>query len=507
MKLTERSFGIPLLAGLCACVLLSCASEGIAAGEEEKVEVPDLPVGAVGVCSDTVAPSVPAPSRTFYVNAQSGNDNATGTSPSTAWRTLNKANSTAQPGDLFLLRGTFSNQVIHPERSGTASAKIVYREDPGATAILEGGQYDVIVWLDELSHVVVDGLELRNAPNPVLMRYSGGHNWLRNLWIHDLGTNQIMTSSDNRIENSVIEGCGSESANAGECIWIADGAHRNVIANNTIRNAGHGLVGVGGDKTSMSPSEDNRVVSNDLDNPWASNVLIYGPGTRTVVECNKIHNTSTSGVNYARTGIQINGVDNVVRYNEIFDNMSDGIQIQGYSFQGLMQNATGNQIYHNTVYNNGGAGLEIVQKDGDVSNNVIQNNIFWGNNTLSQRTWGGEKWDIWIDLYNANRVWPQGSLNGNVIRNNIMASSAADAGKGWMLIVRSAGGNYQYTRAQAESTFSGVSANLETNPLFVNAGSGDFLLQSGSPAIDAGLAISGMSFLGPAPDLGAHEAR
>ena len=493
---------LPLLAGLVACFVLSCTSEDIAAREEGL----DVAVVPVGICADSVAPSVPAPSRTFYVNAQSGDDNAAGTSPASAWRTLEKANSTAQPGDLFLLQGTFSNQVIHPARSGTASAKIVYMEDPAGTAIVEGGRYDVIVWLDGLSHVVVDGIEVRNALYAVAIRYDASHNWLRNLWVHDLATIQILSSSDNRIEGSVIERCGSAEANAGECVWIADGAHRNVIANNTIRNAGHGLVGIGGDRSWMALSTDNRVVLNDLDNPWAGGVFLYGPGRRTVVECNQIHNTSASGINYARSGLQINGADNVIRYNEIYDNTSDGIQLQGYAFMGMIQNATGNQIYHNTVYNNGGGALQIFQKEGNVANNVIQNNIFWGNNTTNQRDFGGDKWDIWVDLYHTTTVWPQGSLNGNVFRNNIVASKAADFGGGWLVVVRAAG-NLNYTLAQAQSTFSGVSGNMEANPLFVNAGAQDLGLQSGSPAIDAGLVISGVSYLGAAPDLGAHERR
>ena len=50
--------------------------------------------------------------------------------------------------------------------------------------------------------------------------------------------------------------------------------------------------------------------------------------------------------------------------------------------------------------------------------------------------------------------------------------------------------------------------NLQiSNPLFVDAANGDFRLQSGSAAIDAGRPISGITdgFVGPAPDIGAYE--
>jgi hypothetical protein len=46
---------------------------------------------------------------------------------------------------------------------------------------------------------------------------------------------------------------------------------------------------------------------------------------------------------------------------------------------------------------------------------------------------------------------------------------------------------------------------LGTDPQFVNASSGDFHLQAGSPAIDAGMVIPSLSYNGSAPDLGAFE--
>ncbi len=60
-------------------------------------------------CSAYTAPPVPAPlpGRTFYVDAQNGNDGTpqnprTGSS-SEPWKTLDKANTEAQPGTLFLI--------------------------------------------------------------------------------------------------------------------------------------------------------------------------------------------------------------------------------------------------------------------------------------------------------------------------------------------------------------------------------------------------------------------
>jgi hypothetical protein len=62
-----------------------------------------------------------------------------------------------------------------------------------------------------------------------------------------------------------------------------------------------------------------------------------------------------------------------------------------------------------------------------------------------------------------------------------------------------------YTLEEAQARLPGWEKNLRGDPLFTNAGAFDFSLQTGSPAIDAGRPIAGVSFRGAAPDLGAVE--
>jgi uncharacterized protein YjdB len=466
-------------------------------------------------CVDTVAPAVPAAIRTFYVDAVAGNNTADGLTLATAWKTLAKANATARAGDLFLLSGVFTNQVIDPPVSGTASAKIVYRARPGASAMLDGPAAGTSVLLDGgVGHIVIDGLEIRNADYPIQLQSGAHHNWLRNLQVHDVGAAvQFWGSSDNRIEDSDIRRCGDPAPNSGDCIWVTDGSHRNVIVRNIMAFGGHGLIDIGGDRTGIQPSRGNVVALNDLGNTWSNNLGLIGYARGTIIECNRIHSASTSGLNYERAGMSISADSNVIRFNEIFDNMADGIQIQGYNFSGLVQNARGNLIYHNTIWGNGGAGFQLFQStSGVVSGNFIENNIIWGNNTSSDgivnRSQNGSYWDFWVDLYHANTGWTAGTLNGNVIRNNIAAKNAADIGQGWIFIIVPGGtNNRSYTMAQAEAALPNVAANLQVDPLFVNVGARDFHLLLTSLAIDAGRIIPGVPYLGLAPDLGAREMR
>jgi hypothetical protein len=50
-------------------------------------------------------------------------------------------------------------------------------------------------------------------------------------------------------------------------------------------------------------------------------------------------------------------------------------------------------------------------------------------------------------------------------------------------------------------------SGISEDPLFVNGGGRDYRLQSGSPAIDRGVRISGVNdgFVGSAPDMGRFE--
>ena len=484
-----RSASLVSLAFFIAC------SDGGAAMQVDERPAPMQVDSAVlnTACAVNAAPPVTPPTRTFYINAQTGNDRASGRAREKAWKTLAKANAIAEPGDHFILAGMFRKEYIRPQKSGTAARKIVYRARPGSMAVLDGGNFGTLVWLDERSHVVVEGLELMNEEYPILLR-SGAHDiWLRQLFLHDIGSIQILRSSNNRLEDSKIQRCGKAKSNEGDCIWIADGSNRNVVTRNFAEYGGHGIIAVGGDKLNMAPSYDNVILHNDFTNPWAGNTFILGHGKRTTLECNRIRDASKSAINYARAGVQINASDNIVRHNEIYGNAADGIQLQGYTFQGLVQNATGNRIAHNTIWGNGGAGLMMLQKDiGQVKDNVIENNIFWGNHASREvetsRFYEGSFYEVWVDLYHANVPWGTNSLNGNVIRSNVLGKGTGPFDRGWLLVVQRPA-NKSYSLLDAHAYLSGVKANTDRDPMLRNPAAADFRLQPASRVPDKGARV------------------
>jgi len=308
---------------------------------------------------------------------------------------------------------------------------------------------------------------------------------------------------DNRLEGNRFERIGNEGANAGEGLYVHAGASRNLILRNQFVSAGHGALWVSYNSTSEATNDDNIIALNDIANPWASALGLNGTANRTLVECNTIHHTANgSGVNYARDGVEIEGTNNIVRFNVIHSIGASGLSLEGRTFGGRVQNARGNHIYNNTFYGMGDAAVGLVQRDvGVVQNNLIENNIFWQAVGLAD---GSTRYVIAADQYNASagNVWSSTSPGGNVVRNNIVPS-----GQGLVLLIRSSanGGNVAYSLTQAASLL-GWTGNLASDPQLTAAPS-DVTLRSTSPAIDAGVPISGVSYLGARPDIGAKEAR
>jgi hypothetical protein len=94
-----------------------------------------------------------------------------------------------------------------------------------------------------------------------------------------------------------------------------------------------------------------------------------------------------------------------------------------------------------------------------------------------------------------------GSVANTTVRNNIL-DGARPAGQDYGYI---AGGNpNDSTNLVTARSFD----NSGTDPLYTAAGSGDFSVQPGSPAIDRGTVIGGITdgYAGSAPDIGAFES-
>ena len=149
------------------------------------------------------------------------------------------------------------------------------------------------------------------------------------------------------------------------------------------------------------------------------------------------------------------GGNTEIAYNVLHDTRTPGYEGDGIYLDDHSSNFL---IHHNVVYNFFNVGIYLHL--GGSRNNQVYNNTVW---------------------HAGNGIWGQGDSNV-LVYNNL---SDVDIGVG--------------TDKQN---------NLVTSdPRFVNASGGDFHLQAGSPAIDAGRQLPGITdgFAGNAPDIGAYE--
>ncbi len=170
-----------------------------------------LAAGIVNIPVTTVL----ADSGTFYVDNVDGNDENDGTSPSNAWKSLDKANSiTLQPGEslLFKAGGTWTGQ-LSPKGSGTEGNPVkigMYGE--GERPLLAGEGVSETVYFYNQEYIEISDLEITNWTSEDGVRSgvkfeakdAGTLNNIvvRNLSVHDIKTHYI--SADGSIAKNMI---------------------------------------------------------------------------------------------------------------------------------------------------------------------------------------------------------------------------------------------------------------------------------------------------------------
>ncbi len=236
-----------------------------------------------------------------------------------------------------------------------------------------------------------------------------------------------------------------------------------------------------------------------------AHVSIGATGTNEILNV-KIHGGGTAGFcgfACASYGVYIEGPNNLVDGCEIFDTSGAGIQIY---------NADGDPPDNNVVRN---TRIHDITRAGNLdevwgilvagNNNQLVNNLVFGINVGNANPANA---GIAIgDGRSNNKLW-NNTIYGN--RNTGVYVGTGDSNEVRNTIV------YFSTGTDLIDTGSGTIDDhnlIGTDPLFVDAGGDDFHLQAGSPAIDAGATIAGVTTdiagvprpNGAAYDIGAYE--
>ena len=240
------------------------------------------------------------------------------------------------------------------------------------------------------------------------------------------------------IQYVIFDGLIIDNQNSGinEVVSTNNGANHVRIRNCEIKNGSHqgiGLFGTGG---------YHEIINNLIHNNGSTQGLdhgIYVKENNVLIERNKFY------ANYC-SGVQIYTAQNaIIRGNDFFGNGVGGNGTNGDCF-GVVSYGSGHQIYNNIVRDHPGANSGIYLRDG--GQKVFFNTIY----------------------RNAIGITIGSGAGGSEVRNNIVYQNSASI-------------NGSATQSH----------NLFSDPKFVNASAGDFHLQAGSPAISAGVAVSGVT--------------
>ncbi|WP_374301818.1 DUF4082 domain-containing protein [Paracoccus sp. (in: a-proteobacteria)] len=367
---------------------------------------------------------------TYYVST-TGSDGSNGSAGS-PWRTISHAmNASLKPGDEVVVKpGTYTEQVSII-RSGTEGNNVTLRSEVPGEALIRApaGAWNAVSI--NANHVTVDGFDIANGDGDGIEANNVHHIEILNNTVHDNGESGIQTNWAEfiRIEGNVTHGNAASGWFSGISLY------------------------------------QTRNITGDTDTP----------GFRTIVRNNVSYD------NVTERGAHTDG-------NGIIIDDFNSTQTSGhpkYNFPTLVEN--------NLVYSNGGKGIAVHWSD----NVTVRNNTSWHNNLDNQNpgTWRGElsnqdsNGTVWVN--NIAVADPTANGNNTAIgfygnnSNVTWQDNLSYSGKAGDPSLRLDGGNAAPTAANGNL--------LGVDPRFVNAAGGDFHLQNGSPALNAGTGSFGVA--------------
>lgn len=275
--------------------------------------------------------------------------------------------------------------------------------------------------------------------------------------------------------------------------YILDG----IILDGT--NQASGTTGLGVGNCSRHVRFQNGEIFGYSGNGWSCTTPDNPPGRSLNIDCqlvnSKIHDIQgrPSHPPTNRPGLYFAGTNFLIEGNEFYNNTCCGITL----------NSTYDAIVHkNRFHNNGERGMNV-----GGSRNKIYNNLFYNDGPVyGAVSLVGTGNFVWNNTFynNAYGVNMNSGANANTVQNNLIANSVvaniADNGVGTI-----------FSANLCERA--GAGCALVGDPRFVNPGALNFHLQSGSPAIDRGIALTEITAdfdgnnrsLGVANDIGAYE--
>jgi len=444
--------------------------------------------------------SIGVTAQTNYYVSTTGNNSNPGTLAS-PWQTLQHAASNVGTGDVVNVRGGTYNEKVEIFASGTQTEPITFQSYQNETAIIDGGgitSLEAIIGIWGANYITIDGFIIQNSIglDAIGIVASGSVNGIKiinneirnihfsanpNAAVTEFTSAQpiivLDTDGSNAVNNIIIKNNEVHDCRTGysEALTVGGNIDGFLIKENTvynISNIGIDAVGHYGDAPANDQPRNGTITQNTVYNcisPYALAAGIYIDGGKDIViSRNEVYNCQWG----IEVGCEIIGESTsriTVINNIIYENDDAALAIGGYDF---LNNGSGRVtdclFRNNTCYGNDKNAAGLGEETTDLAityteNCTIQNNIFYVTNSIAQA--------CYID---------SGSIN-LTLDYNIYYETSGASNLGFDYA-----GNYYYGFSTYQSGASQDPNSLGSNPLFVDLGSDDFHLQSGSPATNLG---------------------
>jgi Right handed beta helix region len=444
-----------------------------------------------------------APMGDVYYVSPTGDDTNPGTE-SEPLGTLNHAADAAQPGDtVYLLDGVYAEQLI-PPRSGSAGAYITYALAPNATeAIIDGDGLDLdgdgLVFLSGVSYVRLCDLTVRRSDEHGVevedtWEYPAEHIELIGLTVEDTEVAAIHVEGASDVN---VEGCVTrESVSSGIGIWYSA---RVAVRGNVVVNARNNDDRGYNEWISIAGVEDFEVSDNELymenaDFRGHSAIDVKESSFRGSVHHNYIHDFPEGGQIYLDAWEASTDGSHSLSFVDVYSNLlvdAKGITV-GSEQGGTVENI---RIFNNVIVRSFSSGILLSDTGRDHGGNGPRRNIHIFNNSIYDcRNHGTSA--IYILSTNIENI---------VIQNNAIwfdperVVGLITAGTDGALDALTVDHNLVSGPTECSNDFphcsevSGWPGNEHADPLFVDGPGGDLHLQAGSPALDRGATIPGLT--------------
>jgi PKD repeat protein len=496
---------------------------------------------------------------TYYVDSIGGNDDWNGTSPGTAWQSLDKVSTvTFQPGDEILLKAgsVWNGQQLYPKGSGTSGSPIVVdMYDTGAKPLINGdGVYQEAVLLYNQEHWELKNLEVTNydPAGPDIrqgVRVLGedvgtlNHIHLLDLEVHDVNGHMTIGGDKGKCNAGILVEVVGEATPSKFNDVLIEGCYVHDVSRTAIKMSSSW------GSWCTNPTvvlHTNVVLRNNYVDYYAGDGICPFMSDGALVE----YNVSSRGChelegNLANAPLWAWDMANAVfQYNEVYDTIQtrDGM---GFDIDGCCQN---NVVQYNYFHDNNGGMLMIIGVPDCAAKNYeyvrlpfCNDNIFrynisqrdltrvmrfvgkvWDNYVYNNTIYVGPDVDYTVESGKCGDIGPRKQAPANTYLYNNIIYNVEDSGARYQFVGDNYVWDYNVFYGHHPSGEPSDPHKLTDDPLLVSPGSGGigrdtvdgYKLQAGSPCRDSGMTIAdcgGQDYWdnvvpsGTGTDRGAHE--